>query len=47
MAALIPVPVFLQKKEGKFNDDNTIELVDEKVNDTETDTKKLTEEFKT
>ncbi|MDY8134279.1 hypothetical protein [Aquimarina sp. 2201CG5-10] len=39
MAALIPVPVFLQKKEGKFNDDNIIELVEKKEDDNEDETK--------
>ncbi len=46
MASLIPVPIFIQKKEGKFNDDNTIELVEQKENDTNETTKKLDQEFK-
>ncbi|MBW1298627.1 hypothetical protein [Aquimarina litoralis] len=36
--AMIPVPIFFQKKEGKFNDDNTIELVETKEEDTESET---------
>lgn len=46
MASLIPAPIFIQKKEGKFNDDNTIELVEHKEDDTETTIKKLDQEFK-
>lgn len=46
MASLIPVPIFIQKKEGKFNDDNTIELVEQKENDTNETTKKPDQEFK-
>ncbi|WP_299313896.1 hypothetical protein [uncultured Aquimarina sp.] len=38
MVAMIPVPIFFQKKEGKFNDDNTIELTETKEEDTETKT---------
>ncbi len=43
MVALIPVPIFFQKKEGKFNDDNTIELVETKEENTETKTFSLSE----
>jgi PDZ domain-containing secreted protein len=43
MASLLPVPVFIQKKDGKFNDDHSIELVDVKEDENET---KLTTKFK-
>ncbi|WP_109299353.1 hypothetical protein [Aquimarina sp. AU474] len=45
MAALIPVPVFLPKKDGKFNDDHIIEQVEQKEDDTSAETKKLGEEL--
>ncbi len=45
MAALIPVPVFLPKKDGKFNDDHIIELVEQKEDDISAETKKLGEEL--
>ncbi len=46
MASLVPVPLFIQKKEGKFNDDNTIELVEKKEGFSEIKTKKLDQEFR-
>ncbi|MCK8521827.1 hypothetical protein M0D21_09610 [Aquimarina sp. D1M17] len=46
MAAMVPVPVFLQKKQGKFNDDHLIEQMEQKENDDESSTKKLDENFK-
>ncbi|MDH7444621.1 hypothetical protein [Aquimarina sp. 2201CG14-23] len=46
MVAMIPVPIFFQKKEGKFNDDNTIELVETKEDDAETKTVKFSNELK-
>ncbi len=42
MASLLPVPVFLQKKDGKFDDDHIIEHVDVKEDDTEAKTKVIT-----
>ncbi|PKV52531.1 hypothetical protein ATE84_4649 [Aquimarina sp. MAR_2010_214] len=45
MASLLPVPVFFQKKDGKFDDDHIIELVDAKEDDTEAETK-ITTKFK-
>ncbi len=46
IASLIPAPIFIQKKEGKFNDDNGIELVEQAEDKTETATKKLDQELK-
>lgn len=46
MATMIPVPIFFQKKEGKFNDDNTIELAETKEETTETKTVKFNDELK-
>jgi len=46
MVAMIPVPIFFQKKEGKFNDDNTIELVETKEEDTESKTIQFNDELK-
>ncbi|GAA4271129.1 hypothetical protein U6A24_04465 [Aquimarina gracilis] len=46
MASLIPAPIFIQKKEGKFNDDNIIELVEQTEEKTEVATKKLDQELK-
>ncbi len=46
MASLIPVPIFIQKKDGKFNDDHAIELVEAKEETAETAIKKLDQEFK-
>ena len=45
MASLLPVPVFILKKDGKFDDDHIIELVDAKEDDTEAETK-ITTKFK-
>ncbi len=45
MASLLPVPIFFTKKEGKFNDEHTIELVEQKQEDTMIKTKKLGEEL--
>ncbi|MFD2565171.1 hypothetical protein [Aquimarina rubra] len=45
MVAMIPVPIFFQKKEGKFNDDNTIELVETKEENTETKTVQFNDEL--
>ncbi|WP_299257584.1 hypothetical protein [uncultured Aquimarina sp.] len=45
MVAMIPVPIFFQKKEGKFNDDNTIELTETKEEDTETKTVQFNNEL--
>ncbi len=42
---MIPVPIFFQKKEGKFNDDNTIELLETKEEDTETKTVQFNDEL--
>ncbi len=48
MAAMVPAPIFFQKKEGKFNSDDIIELVEQKQqNDSEEEqTKKLDQELK-
>jgi len=46
MVTMIPVPIFFQKKEGKFNDDNTIELVETIEETTETKTVKFSDELK-
>jgi len=46
MAAMAPVPVFLQKKQGKFNDDHLIEQMEQKENDDESSIKKLDDHFK-
>ncbi|WP_299440042.1 hypothetical protein [uncultured Aquimarina sp.] len=46
MVAMIPVPIFFQKKEGKFNDDNSIELVETKEEDTETKTIQFNDDLK-
>ncbi len=45
MVAMIPVPIFFQKKEGKFNDENTIELVETKEEETETKTVRFNDEL--
>ncbi|WP_160114385.1 hypothetical protein [Aquimarina sp. AU119] len=45
MASLLPIPIFFTKKEGKFNDEHTIELVEQKQEDTMIKTKKLGEEL--
>jgi len=45
IVAMIPVPIFFQKKEGKFNDDNAIELTETKEEDTETKTVKFNDEL--
>lgn len=42
MAAMVPVPVFFQKKEGKFNEEHVIELVEKK--EEEQEIKKIKEE---
>ncbi|MBQ4820504.1 hypothetical protein [Aquimarina sp. MMG016] len=46
IAALIPVPIFFNKKEGKFNDDNDIELVQQKEDDTDAETLEMDQELK-
>jgi len=46
MVAMIPVPIFFQKKEGKFNDDNSIELVETKTEDIETKTVQFDDELR-
>lgn len=46
IAALIPAPIFFNKKEGKFNDDNDIELVQQKEDDTDTETLEMDQELK-
>ncbi|MGY3792717.1 hypothetical protein [uncultured Aquimarina sp.] len=45
MVAMIPVPIFYQKKEGKFNDDNTIELIETKEEDNESETIQFNKEL--
>ncbi|MBQ4803580.1 hypothetical protein J8L88_12025 [Aquimarina sp. MMG015] len=45
MVTMIPVPIFFQKKEGKFNDENTIELVETKEEETETKTVRFNDEL--
>ncbi len=45
IAAMIPVPILFQKKEGYFDQENKIELVDTKEEDTHTKTLKE-EDFK-
>ncbi|KAA1246711.1 hypothetical protein [Aquimarina sp. RZ0] len=39
IVALIPVPIFVQKKEGKFDNDTTIELVTTEEEDGESNSK--------
>ncbi len=34
MSSLLPIPIFFSKKEGAFNDEHTIELVEQKLEDT-------------
>ncbi|MHA7058403.1 hypothetical protein ACWGOQ_0014365 [Aquimarina sp. M1] len=46
MVAMIPVPIFFHKKKGKFNDDNTIELVETAEEDTETKTVKFNDQLR-
>lgn len=45
MVAMIPVPIFYQKKEGKFNDDNAIELIETKEEDNESETIQFNKEL--
>ncbi len=45
MASLIPAPIVTTKKEGKFNEENLIELVEKNKDDTEIESKKLGEEL--
>ncbi|WP_298543466.1 hypothetical protein [uncultured Aquimarina sp.] len=45
MVTMIPVPIFFQKKEGKFNDDNAIELTETKEEDTESKTVQFNDEL--
>ena len=45
IATMIPVPIFFQKKEGKFNNDYTIELIETKEENTETKTVKFNDEL--
>lgn len=47
IAALIPVPLLFQKKQGTFNDDHVIELVETKEEEeTNVEAINLEEEFK-
>ena len=45
IASMIPAPIFFQKKEGKFNNDNTIELTETKEENTDTKTVKFNDEL--
>ncbi|WP_378177569.1 hypothetical protein [Aquimarina sp. SS2-1] len=45
IVAMIPVPIFFQKKEGKFNDDHIIELVETKEEEFETKTVQFNDEL--
>ncbi len=45
IACLVPVPFLFQKKSGKFNQDNNIELVESQEDKTQTKTKKLDNEL--
>lgn len=42
---MIPVPIFYQKKEGKFNDDNAVELIETKEEDNESETIRFNKEL--
>lgn len=44
--SLIPVPIFVEKKEGKFNNENTVELTIANEKDSEEETKNINQELK-
>lgn len=46
IAAMIPAPIFFQKKEGKFNQDNIIELVEKNEDKSEEDAFEMKQELK-
>ncbi|MBL0684781.1 hypothetical protein [Aquimarina mytili] len=45
IACLVPVPFLFQKKSGKFDQDNKIELVDSQEEKTQIKTKKIDNEL--
>lgn len=46
IAAMIPAPIFFQKKEGKFNQDNIIELVEKSEDKVEEEAFEMKQEIK-
>ena len=46
LVSLIPVPIFVEKKEGKFNNENTVELTITQEKDSEEEGENISQELK-